>query len=264
MDIIIPTLGRKGHQETLNQLWCAGLRPVVVVQQEEYEEDAYWRDIKNVYSGISVAVLPGRIETIAPTRQWILENVGSSRTLVMLDDDLTFYKRRDDEPEKLRDITNDELKVAFGQLEIQLTLEGYAHAGFAAREGANRNTARYLENTRIMRVLGYRRDILLQEKLRFDEMEVMEDFHVALSLLERGYPNVILNDYAHNQAGSGKAGGCSTFRTPEMQARNAHLLAKLHPHAQAVQRVTKGSFGGGERTDVRIQWKKAYDSGRKD
>jgi hypothetical protein len=90
-------------------------------------------------------------------------------------------------------------------------------------------------------------------------MEVMEDFHVALSLLEAGYSNRIMNHYAHNQKGSGTAGGCSHFRTPELHAKNEHLLAALHPDVvKVVQKETKGAWGGGTRTDVNIQWKKAY------
>lgn len=257
MDLIIPTYGRVGRQETLRQLLRAGLAPALVVQEREYDEyDRVWG------SSAQIHCLPDRIRKIAPTRQWILENFDVAK-FCMLDDDLWFYRRREDDRTKLRDITPMELKQAFD--DMSFALDCYAHAGFTAREGANRNTDAFMRNTRIMRVLGYHADTLRREGIRFDEMDVMEDFHVALSLLERGHENVVLNDFAHNQAGgSGAQGGCSHFRTPELQAANARRLAELHPDfVKVTQKTTKGAWGGGTRTDVTVQWKKAYESSRR-
>lgn len=252
MDLIVPSYGRAREQTTLAQLSRAGLHTYLVVQAREYLEYA-----KYASPLVTVVQLPDNIRTIAPTRQHIVDHVGSSVEMVMLDDDLTFYKRRDDDKTKLRDITPDELTDAFGGM--WSLLRKYAHVGFAAREGANRETGEFIRNTRIMRVLGYNRAALKSASVRFDAMEVMEDFHVALSLLRAGKPNIVMNNYAHNQAGSGKAGGCSHFRTMELHAENAHKLAALHPKfVKVVQKATKGAWGGGTRTDVTIQWKKAY------
>lgn len=255
IDIVIPTYGRQDNQETLKQLVAAGIKPILVVQHREIGEGAYWEYRKDA----DIYVLPDEIRTIAPTRQHILDSVGDSNQLCMVDDDLTFYHRREDDASKLREITPDELRQAFTDLEMSLKLS-YAHVGFAAREGANRNTSGVVENTRIMRVLGYSRPALKAIGARFDEMEVMEDFHVALSLLENGYKNAILNMYAHNQAGSGRKGGCSHFRTPQLQEDNALKLHALHTkYVSVVEKTTKGAWGGGVRTDVRVQWKKAWD-----
>ena len=71
--------------------------------------------------------------------------------------------------------------------------------------------------------------------------------------------NVCLNEWVHNQGGSGSAGGCSTYRTPEIQAEAAHKLHEHHrPFVKVVKKTTKTAWGGGERTDVIVQWKKAY------
>ena len=255
MDIVIPTCGRSGGQTTLQQLEGAGLKATLVVQAQEAHEYAKYRS-----STTSIRVLPPSINTVAPTRQWILENVGVHDKVVMVDDDLVFYMRRDDDRTKLRDIYPRELNTAFWEMNHALGL--FAHAGFAAREGANRNTDSLVYNTRIMRVLGYRRDVLQRYNIRFDALPLMEDFHVAISLLKRGEMNVVLNNYAHNQSGSNKAGGCSTFRTPELHAASAKALALLHPaFVEVVEKTTKGAWGGGTRTDVRISWKKAYTNG---
>lgn len=253
MDIYVPSSGRAQHQPTLTALVEAGLAPVLVVQQREFEDYfAAWGKTA------SIIALPPSITTIAPTRQYILENCGSSDTFVMCDDDLTFYARRLDYPTRLRDMFPGELCETFNELE--LALQRHAHAGLAAREGANRNATPFLYNTRIMRVLGYQRDPLISRNIRFDDMEVMEDFHVALRLLEAGFTNCVVNGWAHNQKGSSSAGGCSVWRTPALHAAAAHQLATLHPGVvQVVEKETKQAWGGGVRTDVRIAWKKAYN-----
>jgi hypothetical protein len=257
VDLIIPTYGRASSQPTLAQLVSAGLHVTLVVQEREaLSYGGFKSDQVDVY------VLPDSIRTIAPTRQHILHHVGRSPAFCMIDDDLWFYKRRDDDRTKLREIAAMELDKAFAVMNDVIITGHTAHVGFASREGANRNTATMAFNTRIMRVLGYDRQKVQMLDAKFSDMEVMEDFHIALSLLECGEQNVILNDYAHNQAsGSGAHGGCSHFRTPELHAANAHRLAELHPgYVKVVKKATKGAWGGGERTDVNVQWKKAYAS----
>lgn len=251
MQIFIPTYGRSTKQTTYHRLTAAGLDPILVVQLRELDK---YKDIPMS----NIRVLPKYITTIAPTRQYILDELVRRENFVMVDDDLVFFKRRDDDPTKLRDITDSELFDAFEEMDDVLTLT--PHAGFAAREGANRNTEAYVYNTRIMRVLGYNAGTVKDVGIRFDAMEVMEDFHVALTLLEAGMQNVVMNHYAHNQAGSGAEGGCSHFRTPELHAANAEKLAQLHPrYVKVVEKTTKGAWGGGTRKDVNIQWKKAIN-----
>jgi hypothetical protein len=251
VDIIIPTYGRAKRQETLAHLQRAGLHPILVVQDREAHEYAHITAQK--------VILPPSITTIAPTRQYILESVGSHNKMVMLDDDLVFFVRRKDDPTKFHDARSQDIVDMFSL--IDQWLMSYAHVGIAPREGGNRITSAVIHNTRIMRVLGYRRDCLLKNNVRFDRMEVMEDFHVALSLLQEGHENILINGYCNNQAGSGKGGGCSHFRTPELHAANARKLAELHPgFVRLVEKTTKTAWGGGTRTDVVISWKKAYDS----
>ena len=56
-------------------------------------------------------------------------------------------------------------------------------------------------------------------------------------------------------------GGCSTYRTMELQGAAAEkLAAKHHPFVKVVIKKTKTAWGGAERKDVIVQWKKAYQS----
>jgi len=254
MDIVIPSTKRADRQDSVKQLTAAGIPVSVVVPNGEYLE--YVRHLgRNPL--VTILETPVAIKGIADTRQYILDNVGVSDIVAMVDDDLVFSKRRTDDPTKLTTIRPTELVNAFDELRNMLTQ--YPHVGFASREGANRITTELAWNTRILRVLGYNRKVLKRLNVSFGRVKVMEDFDVALQLLRQGCPNVILNSYAHNQKGSGAVGGCSTYRTLQVQAQAAHDLAALHPeYVSVVQKFTKTAWGGGTRTDVKIQWKKAY------
>lgn len=252
MDIVIPTYGRpqQSRQHTLNALVADGLLPVLLVQHREHH-------LYQWYHG-PVHVLPPEIQTVAPTRDYLIHNeVWESRFVVMLDDDLHFFARRQDDPTKFRNLESGELGRMLAQLEGML--DRFPHVGIAPREGGNRNTEPFMLNTRIMRVLGYDRDFLRQHAVTFAPMPVMEDFHVSLQLLKLGRDTLVLNNWCNNQAeGSDAAGGCSTYRTAALQAEAAHLLAGLHaPYVKVVEKETKTAWGGGTRTDVTIQWKKA-------
>jgi hypothetical protein len=89
----------------------------------------------------------------------------------------------------------------------------------------------------------------------------MEDFDVTLNLMRQGHGNIVLNHMVHDQHGSNLAGGCSQYRDNIVQRAGAIGLKKLHDRfVSVVEKTTKTAWGGATRTDVRIQWKKAYES----
>jgi hypothetical protein len=180
----------------------------------------------------------------------------------MLDDDLVFFKRRDDDATKFNAITPAALRQVFAAIEDNLN--DYAHVGVSGREGANRKTETFIENTRMMRVLAYDLDVIKGQDIRFDRCQYMLDFDVTLQLLKLGKPNLMINWAVQNQAGSNADGGCAaTGRTLESQEADAVTLQSLHPEfVTLVQKETKTWKGMESRTDVRIQWKKAYEHGR--
>lgn len=252
LTIYIPSRGRLLEQPSFKALSAANIPVQIVVPPAELVGYASRWGAHNV--------LPCPVDGIANTRQWIMEH-SPTDLVCMVDDDLEFFHRKEDDRAKLRPITDVELRRAFTELEQLLRDPGTAHAGLACREGANRCTDSHIWNTRILRVLAYDRSKLMREHIAFGRMQVMEDFDVALRLLRAGYQNVVRNMYAHNQGGSGSAGGCSTYRTMEVQAQAARQLASLHPtFVKIVEKTTKAAWGGGTRTDVQISWKKAYAS----
>lgn len=257
MQILIPTYGRSDKQSTFKHL-PAKLQEntILVVQHRE----------KHLYSAFkpkNLLVLPDSIQTITPTRQYIMKwaHKKGIKKVVMLDDDLRFDKRRMDEAGKFYVATEKEVLELFKRIEKELN--HYAHVGVLSREGGNRVEESVKEATRMMRVLAYCVDTYMKEKIKFDRLPLQEDFDVTLQLLRKGYPNLVLCEWVNGQGTSGAKGGCSHFRTIALHNDNVKRLAALHtPFVKIVEKQTKGAWGGQARLDVMVQWKKAYLSSK--
>lgn len=252
MQIFIPTYGRSKFQGTWNQLpKILQTRTVLVVQKREAK----------LYPNLPILVLPEKIKTIAPTRQFILEYAIKKKIekFVMLDDDLRFDIRRKDENNKFYVATESQKLTLFDK--IEKALQRYAHVGVLAREGGNRVLESYKLCSRMMRILAYNTNVLKYHKIRFDRLPLMEDFDVTLQLLRRGVPNIVLCAWVQGQGGSGAKGGCSHFRTLALHNACANRLSTLHSQfVKVVEKQTKSAWGGQARLDVHVQWKKAYES----
>lgn len=252
MQIFIPTYGRADRQHTYKHLPKALQKhTTLVVQHRE----------RKLYSDYEHLVLPPRIETISPARQWIMNYAKRQgiRKVCMLDDDLRFDYRRMDERGKFYVADDQQIKALFK--EIKKCLAHYAHVGVLAREGGNRVLTSTTECTRMMRVLAYDVEVFHKEKIKFDRLPLQEDFDVTLQLLRKGFPNLVLCEWVQGQGTSNADGGCSHFRTIEMHNENAKNLHLLHPDfVKIVRKQTKGAWNGQPRLDVAVQWKKAYAS----
>ena len=260
MDIIIHTHGRANvrQQNTLKELNQDGITPIVLIQANEEEG---WMPLVENFD-FHLRTLPGHIRDLTSTRDFIIHDMEGADHVVFLDDDLTFARRRSDDPTKFRPCEPGDLREMFTTIDSTLTM--YPMAGIGAREGGNRNVEPFLTNTRIMRVLAFRRSFLKDRALTFSPLKVMEDFNINLHILRSGGSNCVVNNWVSNQVGGSDApGGCSLYRTDQVQTDSAHLLAKLHPgFVRVVEKTTKGAWGGKTRTDVVISWKKAYEAGQ--
>lgn len=263
MTIFIPTYKRLNRQPTLEALTAAGVPCTLVVRPEEA---AQAQDLVHAprFKGLAgVWVLPSTVSNIGQTRQWIVDNSALDR-IVMMDDDLVFACRgkREDNPLYLSPCTPDDIQSLVDWM--YTTLMDEAMVGISSREGNNRKPESIERCTRMMRAWGFRKDVFRQVGASFENMECMEDFDVILTFLTNSHANLVNNEFTTNQAGSNTDGGCSTYRTLEIQAKAAYTLAAKYPGiVKAVEKETKGSWGGGKRTDVHIMWKKAYEQGMK-
>lgn len=148
---------------------------------------------------------------------------------------------------------------------IEGLLDEYAHVGVSAREGNNRagegDAPLLQENTRTYRVLAYQTDMFLS--VEHGRVRVMEDFDVNLQLLRQGHKNACLFYWAQGQKMTNAPGGCSTWRTHEVHEESARRLAELHPGLVSLREKHNktDADGFGTRTEVTIQWKRAYNHG---
>lgn len=255
LKIFIPTMGRMDKQLTLDYMKPVQDRVWLVVP---------WRERK-LYSYKRVLATPPKLKGIGPTRQWILENAESDK-IVMMDDDLRFFRRKNKKDWHLKGFKKKDTLDLYDWLDNKL--DDYYHVSISPRQFNNSRPESELENKRPLRLLGYRREVL-DLGCRFDRVPLMEDFDMALQLLELGYKNVVSFEFSQDQRISSHApGGCSGYRTAKMQAKAARMLARLHPGFVTVKKkrttseAWKGLTEDQVRVDVQINWGEAYESSK--
>lgn len=247
MDIYVVSRGRWDRCPTLESL--PNVKRDVTLVLHESEKEKYLPLIQQ--HGCKAVAF--EYSTIGEKRLTIAKELAGPQ-FVMLDDDLTFYKRKSKDDWHLRPLEGQEDQFMFN--EIDMALQHYAHVGISAREGQNRLPFPHVKNQRYMRVLGYQRDAYLACD---HSAEYMEDFDIALQLLKRKLPSYIFTDYAQNQSGTQAKGGCSLHRTIEKHEAAAIALQNRHPDCVKL-RNKKNKTGGefGERLEVTVYWKKAF------
>jgi len=264
MGIYIPSLGRAhkvvDRQNVLHELPKAALDACALVVQPQ-EAEAYRRSLERVGMG-HVAILQCPVKGIAATRQWICE-IAPEEKVLMFDDDIKFTVHISPGSEKLRKL---DLKAGEGMDMLEAcsaALDEYHHIGIADRVAASRVPSEagaplIVENTRLLRALGYR--AATHRTLEHNRVDVMEDFDIALQLIKAGYPSANISWWCQDQRATQWKGGCSTYRTHELHERSARKLAELHPGIVSLrQKENKGGGEFGTRTEVTIQWKKAAE-----
>lgn len=253
MQIFIPSMQRATvkDQRTVNALVAAGLKCTLVVPTAEFKPYCAMRP-----STVGVMVCPAK--GIALTRQWIMDNAGEDK-VVMMDDDLSFHARRTDDPTKFTPATPKQVLAMVKDIDKQLTK--FAHVGVLAREGGNRITEPYVDCSRPLRVYAFNLAKVRAAGARYTPGLVQDDFDMTLQLLRAGHANRIICNYVNDQVTSNAPGGASTYRTMESHAASVRKLAEIHaPFVRVVEKQTKGAWQGQERLDVVISWKKAFES----
>lgn len=256
--IFIPTMGRVDNQITLSDL---ATHPDLLKMTKLVVRDFEFDDYDFTHGDkVEVIALPSDIEDIGQTRQWIVDNCPTDY-LIMLDDDLRFYKRLP-ESVSLRYTDGEQLYAMFEELLEWMEFDGVPITGISARQGNNRVEGRYSEVTRQMFAHGVDVQKFKELGLRYDNLKLMEDFHLLLSLFTQGHKNRIFYEYCCGQPESNADGGCSTYRTGEAQKEAAESLEFDFPDfvTVVIKKPKTGWKGMEERHDVRVQWKKAYQS----
>lgn len=289
MQIVIPTHNRPTKQITLKSLRAELQKEVLVVTSTRADRDAIRTEYASIIRPEQVyAINNPKIDSIAKKRQWLIENLGST-SVFQIDDDCYFFARC---PTKFRFVSYEtsssgawelkpeykgkthkgaEIKLlgvanlsdamlvdAFRQLQDRMTRkeDRYVHVGMSSRMGNNQESDEWKIIGRAMHLIGHRRDALIHNNIRFDEIKLREDFNVTLRLLQLGLPNTIYYTVCGSPSDYGAKGGCSDERTEELANQQAELLGSKFPGFVKV--LNKKYSHSGDRKEVYIYWDKVY------
>ena len=258
MDAVLymPSSGRATRCATLGRL-PEDLRTRVLVAVPEPEADAYMRALP----GQPVLAVPEALHGIAPTRQWLLEHAASQghKVMLQLSDDMRFVRRISLDDWHLRQAGPEDVAVLLYRLAGRVSSGEYVHAGVHARSGLQNKPAPMMVAQRMCDVYAHHVPTLMRYGIRWDRTPVMEDFDVTLQLLRRGLPNAVDTEFGWDQQSSNAVGGCSQYRTPELQQQGAERLHELHPAFVRVTQKPASNWKGfnGTRYDVTVQWQRA-------
>jgi len=204
---------------------------------------------------------------LGKTREWIMDTV-DSKYIIMFDDNMMFYKRVSDNDWHLKYADN--LDIFDGNQTLQMVdymvqlakKENYFGIGLSSRQGNNNVTGDYTENSRMFASFLLNREIFMKESIKFGDIKIMEDFGAFLKLLTRGYKNAVVYKYCFGKPSASMPGGCSAYRNFDTQKEACYILKDLFPEFVSIVKKKTKNWGDelNFRYDVRISWKKAYDS----
>lgn len=296
MQVVIPTHKRPTRQTTLRYLPDEIAQEVLLVTSNEDDAVAIREHYSNIIEPDQVISIEeydpknhAAVNSIGKKRQWLIENVGSHAVFQMDDDFQGFYKRCAMKYRKLDtsqgspcwvltdeakakdikllgrgNITDDDITHLFRTLEAMVSGKNKpdwaAHVGISSRMGNNREDLDWVKGGRMMHAIGHHRGTLFDNNIKFDEIQLREDFNVTLRLLRLGFCNAISYDICVSPDDYGREGGCSDERTVKFNDEQAELLAKMHPgFVKVVQKDYEHSI---PRKEVQVSWQKALQAGR--
>ncbi len=235
-------------------------------QFESYDEVPMFRD--------HVIPIPSDVAGFLPSqRQWVMEHFTKEgyKYIWLMDDDLTFFKRKT-KKDKLVLRKSKEKHITDMFETMRKHLDEVPIVGISTRLGNNRITDDYDEINRVTRCYAINTEVFAEVGAVFNPFEpfVAEDFHMALCFLNAGHKTRILHTYAQEDIGSNADGGCSEYRTAEVQKKTSFWMAENHPEVSVKGKYSKGAWGLQElkdgrnyRVDVIVGWKKAYKPKKK-
>jgi len=237
----------------------------VIIAVHESETTEYVKSLDPAWVSAGIRVLPYGYENLAEKRSLVImtmveENVDK---YCLIDDDLVFLIRRDATGFSMRNQEEADTLAMFDY--IDRLLDTYPHGAISPREGNNRvgnGTREQLDReiTRAMRFHFFRTKECLE--MEHSRVKDLEDFDFTLQMLKAGYKNVVPYWYSQGQGKTQAAGGCSVYRTHKVHEDAANLLVQLHPGlvTKRLKQNKTDADGFGTRTEVTVQWKKAYKS----
>lgn len=260
MNLYIMTRGRVGKQYTWSRL------PETIRRKTRLVIPA---DEQGKHGNIPTITAPSSVTNYSQKFQWILDGfppqsgpegqVEEPDKAVILDDDLVFSRK---EGESLKTIyDSDLLHPLFDQMEE--LLDEYALVGVHPRQMGQNAKAPFVLNGRIICMQGINRRLI--GKVKVDQFPILADVVLNCTLLSRGQANAIITTFFQDHGPCQASGGCSLYRTADMQRDAVEYIARRWPEfAKVVERRVKTNWlqnEEGVRYDYTCQWKRLYAAG---
>ncbi len=267
MNLYIMTRGRIGQQRTYTSIPYSWRDKCFLVVPEEEHEKHYPMGAEDdmLVKPIPTIAVPPHVDNYSKKMKWILEDgmADGNECCVILDDDLVFSRQvlKGDKIglQTIQGAEAERLLTLWGYMEI--LLEDTALVGVHPRQMGHTKKPPYVENGKIICIQGINRR-LVGDIPDLDRFPILSDVILNATLLERGQGNKIITTTFHDWGSCNAPGGCSLYRTPEMQAEACYWLEeRFGPYIKAVEKEGKDGWLGGKRVDFRGQWKGLYKAG---
>jgi len=210
-------------------------------------------------------------------KMYTIEMLCKTRWLWFIDDDKRFMCRRDPKKTKLT-ISNEKDMWCMLDDILKQHRKGISLVGISQRYMNDKVEFDYAENQAIHG--SWSMDVKLFRHTRVNlaplEPFVFGDVHLNISWLKLGYKNRVFYKYAFTDPGLGAEGGVSRYRTADVMKKSSNFLAKEHfPFVTVIEKHSsptktcpwkgfpRDRNGKAVRTEVMVQWKKAYVQGLK-
>lgn len=218
MVIVVPSRGRADTCTTQE------IFPEAIFYVPKNEYEAYKKRMPK--QNIVIADIEN--ETIGKKRQFILDQFEVGEHIVFCDDDLTGYVRKVNDKE-VENVPIDEMRKLFEEWFLDLELSKVSMWGMCGMYDIN---PMFLTDKihRLTQLAGMTYGVIKREDVGFtDEISTKEDFEYTLKCIERD--GMVHRHSAYNPIASkyNSKGGCSTYRTDEVQKRDALWLVEHYP-----------------------------------
>ena len=218
LQIVIPSRSRHLSLRTINNI-SINLWNLITVVVPYGQFTAYRNSLRQPINVVPFEETTG----VGPKRDFILR-MNYSGKVIMLDDDLKFYKRIYHGTKFEPSSSSDTEHMVY---EIVKYLDDYPMVGLTDKFMSQTKPRVMMESQRFNQVLGINRDLLPmpwpQFRLAHDEEH---DFH--LQLLTKGYKTAVLTEWSKSDTPNA-AGGCRDWRDTESMAQTHKELQELWP-----------------------------------
>lgn len=261
--IVIPTreranlLANKKHHTMMYAQHWKGTKFLAVMTNEVENYTPFAKEY-----GFNIIRLQPNVDTLAKTYDEIFKRAKYYDKILMLDDDLTFYRRKDYATSKIVQLPIVNFPDLVEDLFLCLKYNDVALAGLTPRSGAFNHTSYHNFNQRLSTVLACKTKIVNNYMWEWGHDSLFEH-HMNLTLLKEGYRNVMVTKYAYDTLfdSYGDDVGGGNYRDVHTRMRSAIGLANDFPNVvKTREKKIKGVPTIG--LDIVMYMKKAFGGER--